>query len=304
MFGRSKTGGVPDLPRADLAEAQMRRQRRGAVAVGPVAFARVALCVSQKLLQPFLRGLLARRPGLAQTARPIGMMRLKLEAFERVATNARRAAQRFWRGQRLGWIARGQHPAPERREHPQAAALLVADFAGCDQQVAREAFGIYAKPCERRRNRFGDGQMRGLLNLAPEYRACLRLLCEFGDDFGCRSPPQHQRGTPGLQVGLQRPQRLRQPPARRATEWPHALAHFVEDIEAAHRSAGLRRRVQGRVIGQAQIVAKPDDDGCGGLGHEWAQRRRPPAGSARLLRRFFSGSATLSSGSPPVKRPS
>ena len=41
-FGGRKMRGMPDLARADLAEAQMRRQAGCAVAVGPVAIAGVA----------------------------------------------------------------------------------------------------------------------------------------------------------------------------------------------------------------------------------------------------------------------
>ncbi|WMT79353.1 hypothetical protein [Bradyrhizobium sp. Ash2021] len=35
------------------------------------------------------------------------------------------------------------------------------------------------------------------------------------------------------------------------------------DVQTNHRRAGVRRGVQGRVVGQAQIIAKPDDDGRG-----------------------------------------
>src|SRR5262249_37877844 len=80
MFGGGEAGGGPALPRADLAKAQVRRQRRGAVAVGPVALARVALhAINEKGLEPGLRGLLAWRPGLAQAAGPVGMTRLERE---------------------------------------------------------------------------------------------------------------------------------------------------------------------------------------------------------------------------------
>ena len=42
VFGRGETRRVPDLSRADLAEPKVRRQPRRAVAVGPVALARIA----------------------------------------------------------------------------------------------------------------------------------------------------------------------------------------------------------------------------------------------------------------------
>jgi hypothetical protein len=53
-LGRGKARDVPDLTRADLAAAQMRRQFRGAVAIGPVA---IAAIVAQALGPIRLRGL-------------------------------------------------------------------------------------------------------------------------------------------------------------------------------------------------------------------------------------------------------
>ena len=41
-LGRGKAGGVPDLPWADLAETQMRREPGRAVPIGPVAVAGIA----------------------------------------------------------------------------------------------------------------------------------------------------------------------------------------------------------------------------------------------------------------------
>ncbi len=79
VLGGGEAGCVPELARADLAEAQMRRQARGAVAVGPVAIVGVAADpVVEESLQQRLCGGFARRPALAQPAGPIGPGRLEL----------------------------------------------------------------------------------------------------------------------------------------------------------------------------------------------------------------------------------
>src|SRR5262249_39994588 len=89
-LGRGKTGRMPDLPWADLAKAQVRRERGGAVAVGTVALACVSLkSVSEEGFEPLLSGCFARIPALAQAASPVGMARLELPVFERLARDAR-----------------------------------------------------------------------------------------------------------------------------------------------------------------------------------------------------------------------
>src|SRR5437763_190947 len=62
-------------------------------------------------------------------------------------------------------------------------------------------------------------------------------------------------------------QRLREPPARRAAKPTQPLALLVEDVKADHRSPRSRRGMQSRMIGEAQIVSKPDNAGR----HRWAR---------------------------------
>ena len=82
-FGGGKARGVPDLARAELAESQMRRQSRGAGAVGPVAIAGVSGdAVVEEGPEPRLGRGLAGLPALPQAGRPIGSRRLKLPVAE------------------------------------------------------------------------------------------------------------------------------------------------------------------------------------------------------------------------------
>ena len=66
VLGRGEARGMPDLTRTDLAEAKMRREPRCAVAVGPVAIARVA---GNAAVEERLERVLARRPRPAANCR-------------------------------------------------------------------------------------------------------------------------------------------------------------------------------------------------------------------------------------------
>src|SRR5579863_585961 len=101
-FGGGKLRGMPDLTRADLAKAQMRREGRCAVAVGPIAVFGVALeaCL-EKILEPLLRRALACRPALAQASRPVRMCRLEAKVVDGLACDALPRMQVARRGQGL-----------------------------------------------------------------------------------------------------------------------------------------------------------------------------------------------------------
>src|SRR5690242_4777042 len=126
------------------------------------------------------------------------MTRLEAEVFEPVAVNGFGAAQRSWRGQRHGRIARGQHAAPERREHPQAATFLVADLARCDEEVTPKALRADADMFESGPKLLLDGVMRRLCDLVPEHRACTSFARDVGNDLCRWTAPQHQTRPPGL----------------------------------------------------------------------------------------------------------
>src|SRR5262249_884774 len=99
LLGGRKPGGVPDLPRADLTEPQVRREAGCAVLVRPVTCARVALDgAGEEGPQPLLGRDFAGAPTLAQARRPIRMARLELPVFKRIAGNAGRSMQslRCW----------------------------------------------------------------------------------------------------------------------------------------------------------------------------------------------------------------
>jgi len=236
--------------------------------------------VPEKALEPRLRGFRARRPDLTQTAGPIGVMRLEAEAFEQVALDGLCGPQRLRRRQRRWRVAQRQHAAPERGEHTKAATVLVADVVRRNQEVAGKGFRIYTELCQRGFKLFGDGEMGLVRDLVPEHRSRAGLARDVGDNLGRRALPQHQGRSLGLEACLQRPQRLRQPPARRAAERAQARARFVQHKEADHRRTGFGGGVQGGMVGKPQVIAKPDDDRRRGgwVGHPGRQLESRPSG--------------------------
>ena len=217
---------------------------------------------------------LARRPYLAQSAGPIRTRRLKTPVFDGVARKGRPRAQPFRRGHRCRRIAQGLHPPPEWREYPQSPVFLGTDTGGGHQEIAGKALRRDADLLECSGRLIGDGLMRSLRHLIPEHRFGTGFAGQFGDDPGRRSFAQHQRSADRVQAFLQGAERLRQPPARRAAKGARVrrTAHLVQHLEANRRRGGLRGGVQGVMIGEAQIIAKPDDAGRGGFtGHRAIQ---------------------------------
>ncbi len=104
----------------------------------------------------------------------------------------------------------------------------------------------------------GHRPMRRLRDLVPEHRAGLRLAREIGDD-PCRGPlAQHERGPHRRKAVLQRPQRLRQPPARRAAKRTRLPAR------AARHSLRRIRRGKSRARRILRRHARRDDRKGGG----------------------------------------
>src|ERR1700759_5669180 len=119
---------MPDLAGADLAKAQMRRERRGTVVIGTIAIAAISFdAIGKEVLEPPLRSRFAGLPRLAQASGPVGMTRLQLPVLEPVARDISHRRQPLWCGQGGGRVATCLPAAPERREHAQASAFLGPD---------------------------------------------------------------------------------------------------------------------------------------------------------------------------------
>ncbi len=200
----------------------------------------------------------------------------------------------FRRGQRPRWIAHAAHALPEWREHAQAAALLVADAAWSTSRSPGRLCAATPRSSSAAATSFGDCfAARCAISFQNTRRRRRPRAPAPADDLGRRSPAQQHRRAARCPACLQGAQRLRQPPARRATErpcrWRAKLpAGFVEHVETDHRHADARGSVEGGVIGQAQIVAEPDDMGAGrSAGHQAVLTRKATDRSAPGKRRIL-----------------
>ena len=94
----------------------------------------------------------------------------------------------------------------------------------------------------------------GPLRSTSDAPTALRLVCRARSDGA-----SHQRAAP--------------PSGRAGASSAQRVARFVKDVKTDHRRARLRRDMQGRMIAEAEIVAKPDDAGGSGMaGHQMGQR--------------------------------
>ena len=139
MLGRGEARGMPDLTRTDLAEAKMRREPRGAVAVGPVAITGIAgNAAVEERLEPCLRRRLARLPGVAQPPAQSGLAGSSFQSSSPSLARLARPLNRFGAGSGFG----GSPSACTRRQNgvnTRRPVLLVADLVGRRQQVAGKA---------------------------------------------------------------------------------------------------------------------------------------------------------------------
>ena len=132
---------MPDLERADLAEAQMRREARGRLRDWFIAMAGIAgepRC--QEVLQARRRAGLAGRPGLAETTGPVGMARQQAPVVERfAASRLDRLGPRAGCGQGLSRRLAAHAGAPERREDAEGLVALGAHRPGFEKKIRLEA---------------------------------------------------------------------------------------------------------------------------------------------------------------------
>ena len=268
VLGRRKACGVPDLARADLAETQMRREPRGAVAVGPVAVAGVAgdAVVEERLksrLGGGLAGLSSSRAG--RRPNPGGSARVpSLRACRRRAPPD--PCSVFGAGNGFGGspsdCTRRQNGVNTRR--PRFSLLRIWSGEARSSPAKRCA----AMPSSVSAAATWSSTARcGACAISFQYTASAPDLAGDGRDHLSRwSLAQHERGTSLEQACLQGAQRLRQPPSGRAAQRPNARRAVVEHVKDRNRCVRLGGCGQGGMIGKAQVVAIPNDGGHARIG--------------------------------------
>ena len=71
---------------------------------------------------------------------------------------------------------------------------------------------------------------------------------------------QNESAADAIQIRLKAFQRMMQPPALRGTQWPIFTVCRFADINGNDIATGLRSGMQGMVIAEPQVLAKPDDN--------------------------------------------
>ena len=260
---RHRLHGRPNLTWGQLPEVQPRREHRCAVHAGDISPVGVRLHrIRHKELQPLGRAGLAGRPGLAEPRVPLDprQQRELGEIQGRRPPLRRRHLDR--RRETRGRLHRQlQAMAPERREDLERFALLVGDGVGLVQQRRVETFRLHAL---RRPPGLQTGvacDHRGLVATVPEDRrgaGRATQSVEFRAAFASR---KDQPRTPGTQIGVERGQRVMQPPSRRPAGRPTAIARVIEDVDRNDRLAACKRSHEGGIILQTQVLTEPEKSG-------------------------------------------
>lgn len=261
---------------------QVRREHRGALPAGLVAADMIlGQRAAQETLQPRVRAGLARMPGLAQAGRPIGTGRQQRPLLQPVGPGlgVRRldpGHRRLGRGRAGGEAGAGEGgvdavgsagAGADGTEVEQRYGPLQPQDAAVLGKLGGDAGLLLARPGLRRE----PGEHRRRADLGRQPREL---------DLGAAAS-QHQRPAGLAHAGVERRQAVMQPPAGGASERPGTSRRVIEHVGRDQR-AGRGGGGQRRVVGEAQVVAEPEDAGVHGPEMSTMRRtaRRPRSGRA------------------------
>ena len=180
---------------------------------------------------------------------------LKIQSLETsLATGA--PVQLFGAGSGFGGSP-SDCPPPEQREHRRRSSPCYGSVSGPRRVAGKRSAATLISDA------LGEligGLIRRVRDLVPFSRAGRSRAIPA---MTSAVAPRAASATPKrLQARLQGAQRLRQPPPCRASQGTGVgAARFIQHVKTDHRPAGPYRRMQGRVIGKAEVVAEPDDAG-------------------------------------------
>ncbi len=220
----------------------------------------------------------------------------------------RRGVELMRRGQGRGRCALRAQGPPERGEDLERSARSGFDLPRFGEKRGVEALDLAALFTQRRFQSRVERDFRAAIAPAPEnlfYSRGARDLRE--QPFG-RAAQKMQFGAARRQIVFERRQGAVEPPAARPARRAQTGAFLVKHIKAEQRQAARRRRRQSGMVGDAEVVAEPDEGGR--LRHGAAGRNRQlffyaeiaPEFTARRLARATPqssedrGGATISSG--------
>ena len=261
-----------DLPGRDLAEMQMRREQGGAGAIREVALLLVAVRGAvhediQRLRGPGFAG----PPLVPEAAIPARLVGRRRQA--KIGEIGRRERRRQRRQSCRRLLERDIADAlreilPEGRKDAIRLACSGRDRPGFGQQGGVETLDLQAAPFQRVLDPRVARDAGRFVQAVPVHRFGLRLFDQLLQLVQAVADAQDQAHAAAAQVRIQRQQRAMQPGRGRGARLPGPFLVRRMDIHRNDRAPRFQRGDQGGVVGQAQVAAKPDDDG----GHEDFQR--------------------------------
>ncbi len=199
-------------------------------------------------------------PGFIQTFVP-GDVRQQVQLVEFQSVDfVIHAHDALRRRQRRAFGQRALQGLPERREHPIRAAVALEQLPGFQQQIAGEA--AHGDACVDQRGlqcAVARRVLRFVAAVPVDFGAAV-ARAELGEDLrGFAAADDEFRAEPG-EAALKLRETVMQPPAAGRARRPVLRVRF-EDVQRQDAAAALDRVRQRRVVGDAQIVAEPEDDG-------------------------------------------
>ena len=164
--------------------------------------------------------------------------------------------------------------APIRRKDTIIASGFGADVPGFMPECSGKGLDRHVPFTEEPLHLLIDREFGRDVPPIPERRRSSDLAREFGDDRPGGPRENAQRAADLFQVRREAAQRMGQPPFRCAARRSNTRALLVKNEGHEHRPARPGRGEERRIVGEPQVVPKPDEYGTlvvrmkGGVGHD------------------------------------
>ena len=261
-------GGMPGGGAGQFPEMQMRRQHRRSLDARQVALRVVAGQTVRRGNREAARVAPA-SPGVQVARRPPAQSGC-------AAAGPRRRAGRIWaaRRRRFSPVRRRRFGAAGGEAGPRERRVDAVGGAGlgADLDPDRTASSCGARCRAMPSSRSASASVRSVRRAcgsaaAPTWTSVARAAFARARNFLERRAAAQHEGRAALgECGGQGVQAVMQPPARGAARCPAFGGRIVENEDRQHAPPHADGGVQSRVVGQAQIMPEPQQDGAGPVG--------------------------------------
>ena len=150
--------------------------------------------------------------------------------------------------------------APEGGEDLHRLADRRFHLPGLAQEIGAEALGGDSTGRQIALDGLVGGDSASVVPAVPDDRAGTGLGDHGSQDLGRLAAAQDEPLPQPLQIGPQRPETLGEPPGGGGPHGALAGSGLLADIKADDRPAVRRGLREGGIVGEAEVVAEPDDD--------------------------------------------